>query len=286
MAGYPQNPMQPYGGPVMHQQPSPDAWVQAVAAAEARGRHVLESTRANAANEPKLGVALGNYTSGVVGLVLLALLCGLLAAVGFSNGAKGMTAGLISAGIAAASLGGIFALVPLARATTPKRAIINYFKLLGRGKTNEARKLVALADLDDMPRFQPRIANLGQPCGHPLPFGYASGYGRYWNELLRSHSMPYCLVGVSKVRVTPLAPDVAVVDFHLALAMNTQLWIFLILVAWLVAIIVDSATRKNVKAPMRKVLVRVGEEWHLLNGEWQGFEESNPVWALPQGRPA
>jgi len=43
-------------------------------------------------------------------------------------------------------------------------------------------------------------------------------------------------------------------------------------------LIVDLATRKTVVQEMRKILVRVGDEWHLFNGEWMGIEETDVGW--------
>jgi hypothetical protein len=74
------------------------------------------------------------------------------------------------------------------------------------------------------------------------------------------------------------APDIAVVDYKLRLTMNTQLWLLLVFVALLIAVIVDFATRKVVKVELRKVLVRVGDEWKLLNAEWQGYEDYDLRW--------
>jgi hypothetical protein len=75
-----------------------------------------------------------------------------------------------------------------------------------------------------------------------------------------------------------VARDVAVIDYKLKLIMNTRLWLLLIFVALLLAVIVDIATQKRVKAQLRKVAVKVGDEWKLLNGEWQGYEDFDLRW--------
>ncbi|MCB9936154.1 MAG: hypothetical protein H6840_10725 [Planctomycetes bacterium] len=75
-----------------------------------------------------------------------------------------------------------------------------------------------------------------------------------------------------------MASDVVIVDFELRLIMNTSLWFLLIFVALVIAALVDLATRKTVHVHMRKILVRVDKEWHLLSSEWQAYEENNTQW--------
>ena len=43
-------------------------------------------------------------------------------------------------------------------------------------------------------------------------------------------------------------------------------------------IIVDAITRTNIKTPMSKNLVRVGDEWILLNGAWHEDDDRIPDW--------
>jgi hypothetical protein len=175
-----------------------------------------------------------------------------------------------------------------ARTSKPTGALRAYFKALGKGRHKYARKLVTQSDLDALQRRQPLIDKLGRPSGMPLSFDTEQVFARYWNELLRTRSAPYCIVRVSGVEETPLAADVVLVKCRIRLIMNSSLWYLLILLAWPVAIIADLATRKTVHADLTKVMVRVGDQWKLFNGEWQGYDELDLSWldqpAEPRGQ--
>jgi hypothetical protein len=183
-----------------------------------------------------------------------------------------------------------FAAIPVliffrSRPVTPKATLAEFYRAIGKGDRARALSLLTNADRDGLARRQPVVENLGQPSGQPLDFAAPHHFGRYWQELTRSHPAPYCLTRVSHLKVTMAAADVAIVDFRLRLIMNTQLWLLLILVALLIAVIVDLATRKVVKGNLRKVLVKVGDEWKLFNGEWQGYEEYDLRWLEADNQP-
>jgi hypothetical protein len=187
-------------------------------------------------------------------------------------------------GVAMMGVLGLVFLVPglvrilTSTATTPKRALTLFYKSIGGGHMNAARKLVVPNDFDDFPREYPEHKALGLGGMPPYEFGARAGFADYWTGLVRYPSSPYCLVRVQDIRVEEVDPDIAVVEFRLKLAINTSLWILLILVALLIALIVDLATRKRIDAPMRKILIRVGDEWHLFSGEWQGPDEHDVSW--------
>jgi hypothetical protein len=274
MSGQPVN-LRPYG----------DAWSNTGAApvpagsleeqALYRARHKLQSVRQGAFKPA------GTDLVQVIPAALIALLVGsplILLAVALM-GEKDAIAGVLIFGV----LGLLIWLIPVlifvqSRPTTPKRALTAFYRALGRNRHKRARALTVQADLDSFPRHQPVIPDLGRPTGFPRPFGPEDGFSSYWNELLRSHPMPYCIARVGKVRETPVAPDVVLIDFELKLIMNTSLWWLLILAALLLAVIADIATRKTVTIPMRKVLVKAGDEWHLLSAEWQGYDEFDTSW--------
>lgn len=208
---------------------------------------------------------------------------GVMVMVNARNGAVG--------GLMLLVFGLLFMLIPLVvylqtRLSTPKGALLSFYKSLARGRNKRARKLIVRPDLDQFPRFQPMIADLGTPTNYPRGFNDERAFGDYWRELLLSGSMPYCLAAVKGVRETPISADVMLVDFELKLIMNTRMWLLLFLVIGLLAAIIDLATRKTVTVPMRKVLVRVGEEWRIFSGEWQGYEEFNLDWTRKSNQPA
>lgn len=112
----------------------------------------------------------------------------------------------------------------------------------------------------------------------PYEFDRTTGFGDYWTGLVRYPASPYCLAQISNLHVEEIDEDLVVAEFNLKLGINTSLWILLALVTVLLALVVDLATRKRVNAPMRKILVRVGDEWHLFSGEWQGPDEADAIW--------
>jgi hypothetical protein len=187
-------------------------------------------------------------------------------------------------GVVLVALLGLAFLVPgllmLATCTakTPRRALTLFYKSIGRGNFRAARTLVVPNDLDDFPRNYPDHRALGLGGMPPYEFDRSKGFQDYWTGLVRYPTSPYCLVHVSNLHVEQIDEDLAVAEFDLKLGINTSLWILLIFVTLLLALIVDLATRKRVHAQMRKILVRVGDEWHLFSGEWQGPDEADTIW--------
>ncbi len=218
------------------------------------------------------------------GLVVLAF-GGSLAAVGISELWSAATGGSGSLGT------GLLLFVPLllllaigipiwkaSKPTSPKLALKHFYKRVAHGQSAQARKLVIATDLDEFPRYQPRITSLGKPSATPFAFDSEGEFATYWNGLVRTASWPYCLVKLDRVHVTKITEDVRLVDFELTLTMNTQLYGLLILIALPLAAIADMATRKIVKQEVRKLVVKVDDEWHLFSADFMGNEEHDTTW--------
>ncbi|MBK8206596.1 MAG: hypothetical protein IPK87_07330 [Planctomycetes bacterium] len=222
-----------------------------------------------------------NWGTGATAIVLAAIpagIFGLLAFAAFTDRSAGATPGMILTVIAL-----LFAAIPLlvilsSKPDKPKKALKEFYRAVGRGNAKRAMSLVTNADKDGFQRRQPVIPKLGRPSGYPYALDSVDGYRGYWNELVRTHPAPYCLTRISGLQVQEVKPGVVIADFELTLTMNTQLWWILILVALLLAALVDILTRKVVKVRLRKVLVQVGDEWKLFNGEWQGYDEMDLRW--------
>ncbi len=275
MSGLPPQPnTRPYGTP--YSGPPVDA-ASTEGVALRRAMDKLAMVRGGFAGDAAAGL---DTTAVVTASVLAAIPVLLFGAIGI---ALIVNDGSLVGGLIFLMLTLAAAAIPLlvakgSRPDRPERALKAFYRAIGRGKSQRAARLVTNADMDTVPRVQPLIQNLGQPTGHGYVFQDPNQFALYWNALVRSHPMPYCIVRVSGVKVHHPAPDIAVVDYKLRLTMNTQLWLFLVLVALLIAIIVDVATRKVVTVQLRKVLVKVGDEWNLLNGEWQGYEDYDLRW--------
>jgi hypothetical protein len=271
-----QRPMnlRPYGNSGMQATNTPAGSMEE--AALQRAVNKLDAVRSRRLGDKPAGIDKRRFGIALV-LAILAGLPFLLLTLGLASDAE----------FGGAIIFGIFTLLFLSipviyfittRPDTPKRLLTQYYLTLGRGRFNRAREMVVSADFDDFPRFQPYIPKLGQPTGVPLHFMHDSDFKRYWQELLRANPSPYCYTRVSDVRETQVAPDVMIVDFQVRFTMNTSLYMLLILVALLIALIVDLATRKVVTVQLRKVLVKIDDEWKMFEGDWQGYAEHDTSW--------
>jgi hypothetical protein len=242
-----------------------------------RARDKLDIVRGNLAGDLPAGanstkIALGFAIAGIPALLFFVLGASLL-------GDNANYAGAMILFVLAALVMAIPCLILFTgRPNTPVGALKAFYGAVSGGNAERARRLVTNADFDTTERRQPLITDLGRPGGQGLRFADPRQFAIYWDELLRTHPSPYCLARVSGAKVRMVARDVAVIDYKLKLIMNTRLWLLLIFVALLLAVIVDIATQKRVKAQLRKVAVKVGDEWKLLNGEWQGYEDFDLRW--------
>lgn len=236
----------------------------------------LNALRARVTNERPVG-NLGAMAMGPsAALFFLSWPFIIFTLVSFSAKSGGAGAGLIFLLIVLAMNGLAVWLFINARADTPKKALKYYFKAVAAGKGAKAASLVVSNDLDDFPRYPPITPGFGH--AGVRPFFNAQYLEGYWNELVRYHSAPYCYVSLHRVNEQQIAPDLVLVDCEVRFMMNTQLWIFLFIVIGIFAIIIDAATRKTVKMPIRKLLYKVGDEWKVFNGELQGPEELDLRW--------
>ena len=164
------------------------------------------------------------------------------------------------------------------RPSNPKAAFKAFLRAVARGRLKRARRLVIDADLDDFPRVQPIVPELGRPTGMAHAFFDEQSFKGYWKGLLRWRQPCYCLVGFKDLQVTQVSPYIALVEARVKFTMNTSLWLLLITVALLIAVLVDIATQTRVVVPVRKVLVRVGDEWRIFNAELMGADEHDLSW--------
>ena len=279
-------------GPAPNLRPYGDSWSNSGGAPVAgnsieeqslnRARNKLDILRSGLSGEKPCGPEWIQVVPGAI----IALIIGVPLLIG--AGAALVKEGSIPIALILGGLALAFFAIPVlvwiqSKPATPKRALNAFYKALARNRSKRARKLAVEPDFDSFPRYQPVINNLGNPSMNPRPFANIEVFASYWNELIRSHSSPYCFVRIKDVQETPIGHDLMLVEFQLKLTMNTGLWAVLILVAWPLALILDLATRKRVKVEMRKLLFKVGDEWHLFSAEWQGYEEYDTSWLRPTG---
>jgi len=242
-----------------------------------RARAKLEEIRAGRVAMPPVGFVPYHAVLAAVfgGLPALALLYGAVSFVGERNGMPLVVLfTILAAPIALATVLAVLG----SRPNTPKRALRLFYKTVGRGKGELARRLSVPNDFDTFPRYQPTIYGLG---GSEAPFQFddTKEFKHYWDTLVRQPTWPYCLSYVRNLRLRRVDDDVMLAEFRLTLMMNTRIWLLLAIPALLIAVIVDAATRKTIREPMSKLLVRTPDgEWRIFNAEWQGQEEEDPDW--------
>lgn len=162
--------------------------------------------------------------------------------------------------------------------SSPKKALFEYFLAVCRRRHKRARSLILTHDMDGTERQTPHIDGLGKPTGTSYRFDIDGEFKGYWRELVLDQPMAAAGVRISNVQVNNITPDLAIATFRIRMVRNTQLWVFLIFVLGIFALIIMVATNKRTDATITKLLVRVGNEWKLFSGEWQGQDEFDLSW--------
>jgi len=161
--------------------------------------------------------------------------------------------------------------------TDPVKALRSYFASLLYGDAKHAAKHVTNADKNDLPRFQPMHTGLGAPSGKQFKFKYPGDFKLYWAELVPG--IPFAATTHRLVvrEEKELAPQLRAVRFHWTVTTRNQYWLLLtpLLFSGLVLFLV---LRQRYEGEMQKLMVKVGDEWKLFNGEWQGYEELDLSW--------
>ena len=166
-----------------------------------------------------------------------------------------------------------------AQSTEPEVVLRGFYSAVARKAFKQAASYVLSGDFDEAPRQMPALANLGVARPTPFLFGRDGDFAAYWRALLHHKDpIPYCLASVSKVKVHPVAPDIVAVDFHLRLHMNTSIYWFFLPIGILIPALIDIATRTHADGQLQRILVRVGDKWRLLSGDWQAEEERELDW--------
>lgn len=291
--------LRPYGSPMAPTGPAvgADTFQDAV---RARARDKLDFARHTGQR------AAGGHWAFVLRLFLLLLLIGGIPAAL-------MLAGLLGQGVFYKMKGDpgvtiflaatiiLLVAIPVAalfytRPRSPKAALREFLKAVCLKHFKRARKLVVAADFDNMPREAPQISGLGNPVMFARRFGVGDVFEQYWTELLHNRKGYYCRFRLNQLQVEYPAPDVALVTAGAKFVFaNSTIGSVILLVgllgtlsfpgsfgiALLIAIVVGLVTRTSVEVPVRKVLVRSGEEWLVFNGELMGADEHDLRWLQP-----
>ncbi|MEM8885178.1 MAG: hypothetical protein AAGD14_14010 [Planctomycetota bacterium] len=246
-----------------------------------RARDKLEDIRSERVRLVPAGLFVGRVVGGI--------LCGLIAAGLITFAITMLLDREPGTEIIAIVVGvpGLLMLIPTyrltngARANTPWRALNLFYRQLAGGKYANARKLVVPSDFDHFPRFYPRVDKVrGFPLADPSLFEDPVHFQSYWKSLMRWPTSPYCIVRVFDLKTEEVAPDLMHCTFKLRLGVNTSLWALLIFVppGLIFAVIVDAISRTNIHVQLSKNLVRVEDEWHVLNAAWQEPDDKIADW--------
>lgn len=144
---------------------------------------------------------------------------------------------------------------------TPKRAARRFYRSICWSVFPNARRLVVATDLDDSQRTAPTLPNLSEPLSSPVRFSSGSGFVDYWKSVVGMTRKKRRMNKVKYTLLNEYADDLVLAKLEITF--------------WRGGTIISS---KFPPQEVQKLLVKVGKEWKLFNGEWQGYEETNLSW--------
>jgi len=181
----------------------------------------------------------------------------------------------------------VLSLVPRNRDTRadpwkdPRRVLNQFYWRVFSGYRLSALALLTNADKNDLPRIQPSGTGLGVPSGHPFRFSSDKDFGDYWYELLHVKTVASAQYRIKVIEQREVVPGLVAIRFQLKASTGSLLWIFATLPFPLISLIgvpMFYLARDRHRTEMQKLMVKVGDEWKLFNGEWQGYEELDLSW--------
>lgn len=185
---------------------------------------------------------------------------------------------------------------------TPKGALKTWVHAIRAQKWERVDRLRLAADRDSFPRIVPGEG----PSGGAL-LETPDDVLRYWSELMSRNRLSRSQWLVSKVSSRPLAPDLMLVTFRLAVGRGSALIGLFVLIAISAILIASSALMptdsssmalfgsvpgvlivvlvvalflfsRRRKFELTKLVIRRNDRWRVFNGEWQGPEERDLAW--------
>lgn len=128
---------------------------------------------------------------------------------------------------------------------TPFRSVTYFLNSALQGGHSIAYAMLVQADKDDLPRRSGEAE---------FTFAAVDGFRGYWESVRRSGGGIGRVLVDTRHEITMLDDDLALVKF---------------------ALLDDNGKRGT---DLRKLTVRVGDEWHLFNGEWSSPEDDDTSW--------
>lgn len=167
---------------------------------------------------------------------------------------------------------------------SPEAAMQTFYALLARGQYNDAFERVVRCDHDDFPMRPNDIPTLGNPG--PAMHLDARAFESYWISLLHVQPAPWLEIRTHGYEVKELSEGLFGVEFNIELIIRNRQWLWLtalgILPGYLLAIILSYMTSTRVRGRLHKLVYCMDGEFQLFNGEFQGAEEFDLSWLMPQ----
>lgn len=129
------------------------------------------------------------------------------------------------------------------------------------------------------------VQALGDTTGIPAHLD-ENAFGDYWRTLLCTNPAPWLEIRTHGYEVKELSEGLFGVEFNIELIIRNRQWLWLtalgILPGYLLAIILSYMTSTRVRGRLHKLVYCMGGEFQLFNGEFQGAEEFDLSWLMPQ----
>lgn len=191
--------------------------------------------------------------------------------------------------LGAIALLGLLALIPgIYNATprTPQAALHIFYALIQSGSFNEAFERVVQCNRDDFPMRVVDVPVFGKPS--ETAHLDAQAFMRYWQSLLGVNEAPWVQIRTHGFDVRDLGHNLFGVDFNIEFVIRDKRWLWLLLLGLLpgyaLALILSYWTSVRIRGRLHKLVYRLGGEYQLFNGEFQGAEEFDLSWLGPRYR--
>jgi len=215
-------------------------------AANARAVAKLKDTRSGALEDEPAGVNPFEIFAGIMFGVWILVPPVILVTLSLSGLARIHPVPAIGVSVASSALAAFLAWRFYRDETgTPFKAVRYFFASALSGRHGHAYDMLIEADKDDTPR---------RVNGREFSFSGVDGFRDYWESVRAAGGGPGRVLFDAHHEVTMLDDDLALVKFAL----------------------LDEGGKRG--RDMRKLTVRVGDEWHLFNGEWSSSEDDDTSW--------
>ncbi|MCF6228186.1 MAG: hypothetical protein L3J82_05905 [Planctomycetes bacterium] len=144
---------------------------------------------------------------------------------------------------------------------TPKLALYRFYNAVGIQDCTIGMAMVVASDLDELERTVPSLLGMEDTRKQPHRFSVIEQFRLYWMKVANVGKKKRRMVKIKKMRVEKLAPDLILCRAEVGFRNGNH-----------------NFRRAKTMHQVQKLLVKVGHQWKLFNGEWQGYDETNLSW--------